>query len=188
MGQDLEARVGADTTGLQAGMVQAATVTEAQMKRIAQYVKAANDSTAKLEATARATSASVKTSYEGVAAAAKKVEGGHAGVNRELLVLAHEISQGNFKQFGGSLLVLAEQTNALQFAMSGAGAGALALGGAVIGAGALIAKGAIEIDKVQEEPDRDKQLRWPDARQPLGHGARGGRNDGGIHRPGPRGD
>jgi len=150
MGQDLEARVGADTTGLQAGMVQAATVTEAQMKRIAQYVKAANDSTAKLEATARATSASVKTSYEGVAAAAKKVEGGHAGVNRELLVLAHEISQGNFKQFGGSLLVLAEQTNALQFAMSGAGAGALALGGAVIGAGALIAKGAIEIDKFKK--------------------------------------
>jgi lambda family phage tail tape measure protein len=31
---------------------------------------------------------------------------------RELLVLAHELSQGNFKQFGGSMMVLAEQTNA----------------------------------------------------------------------------
>ncbi|WP_414446859.1 phage tail tape measure C-terminal domain-containing protein [Burkholderia sp. 22PA0099] len=31
---------------------------------------------------------------------------------RELLVLAHEMSQGNFKQFGGSMLVLAEQSNA----------------------------------------------------------------------------
>lgn len=31
---------------------------------------------------------------------------------RELLVLAHELSQGNFKQFGGSLMVLAEQTDA----------------------------------------------------------------------------
>ncbi|WP_321919303.1 phage tail tape measure C-terminal domain-containing protein [Paraburkholderia tropica] len=31
---------------------------------------------------------------------------------RELLVLMHELSQGNFKQFGGSLMVLAEQTDA----------------------------------------------------------------------------
>lgn len=34
------------------------------------------------------------------------------GAKRELLVLAHELSQGNFSKFGGSMLVLAEQTGA----------------------------------------------------------------------------
>jgi lambda family phage tail tape measure protein len=35
-----------------------------------------------------------------------------AGAKRELLVLGHELSQGNYKQFGGSLLVMAERTGA----------------------------------------------------------------------------
>src|SRR5450830_403907 len=35
-----------------------------------------------------------------------------AGAKRELLVLAHELSQGNFSKFGGSLLVLGERTGA----------------------------------------------------------------------------
>ncbi|MDR8400115.1 phage tail tape measure protein [Paraburkholderia sp. USG1] len=36
-----------------------------------------------------------------------------AGARRELLVLAHEMSQGNWKNFGGSLLVLGERTDAM---------------------------------------------------------------------------
>lgn len=64
--------------------------------------------------------------------AAKAADGlakSHAGVNRELLVLAHELSQGQFTRFGGSLLVLGEQTNALGKAFQ-----ILALGGGVVGA------------------------------------------------------
>jgi phage-related minor tail protein len=55
-----------------------------------------------------------------------------AGARRELIVLAHEMSQGNYSKFGGSLLVLAERTNAASLLFSAAGLtlGALA---AVIG-------------------------------------------------------
>jgi lambda family phage tail tape measure protein len=142
----LEARVTADTSGLQAGMVQAAVVTEAQMRRIAQYVKAANDQQARIGQTVQASAATASKAYSTVADGAEKMRSSHAGVNRELLVLAHELSQGNYSRFGGSMLVLAERTNALEFAMSGAGAATLGLGAALLGAVALIAKGAIDAD------------------------------------------
>ncbi len=35
------------------------------------------------------------------------------GARREIMVLMHELSQGNFKQFGGSLMVLGERTGGL---------------------------------------------------------------------------
>lgn len=41
-----------------------------------------------------------------------------SGITRELIVLAHEASQGNFKRFGGSLLVLAEYSTKAQAALS----------------------------------------------------------------------
>jgi len=41
-----------------------------------------------------------------------------AGARRELLVLAHEASQGSWKNFGGSLLVLGERTDALSMLMN----------------------------------------------------------------------
>lgn len=144
---DVGVRVGADTTGLQAGMVQAAVVTEAQMKKIAQMVKAANDATANLGKTTQRAAADVASAHASIAEGAKKVEGAHAGVNRELLVLAHEMSQGNYSRFGGSLLVLAERTNFLSFALSGTGVLVSAVGAAVLGAAALMAMGAIEADK-----------------------------------------
>lgn len=62
---------------------------------------------------------------------------GHAGVNRELLVLAHEASQGAWSRFGSSLLVLGEQTNALGKAFQ-----ILALGGGTVGA-AIAAVGSV---------------------------------------------
>ena len=43
----------------------------------------------------------------------------------ELLVLAHELSQGNYKRFGGSLMVLGEQTGIMGLAFSAAGAAVL---------------------------------------------------------------
>lgn len=144
---DVGVRVGADTTGLQAGMVQAAVVTEAQMKKIAQMVNAANDATARMGKTTQKAASDMASAHASIAEGAKKVEGAHAGVNRELLVLAHEMSQGNYSRFGGSLLVLAERTNFLSFALSGTGALVSAVGAAVLGTAALMAMGAIEADK-----------------------------------------
>lgn len=67
-----------------------------------------------------------------------------AGAKRELLVLAHEISQGNWTRFGGSLMVIGERTNIMSLAFSGAGLAIMAVGGAVAGFIALVIKGAIE--------------------------------------------
>ena len=65
-----------------------------------------------------------------------------AGARRELIVLAHELSQGNFKRFGGSMLVLGEQTGAAGLLFSSAGLAALGLAAAVAGVGAAVIKGA----------------------------------------------
>jgi phage-related minor tail protein len=51
------------------------------------------------------------------------------GARRELLVLAHELSQGNYQKFGGSMMVLGEQTGAAGLLFSAAGLSALALVG-----------------------------------------------------------
>ncbi|SFU22709.1 phage tail tape measure C-terminal domain-containing protein [Paraburkholderia aspalathi] len=60
----------------------------------------------------------------------------NASAQRELLVLAHELSQGNFKKFGGSLMVLANQANAMSLILN-----PVALGiGAVVGTAALSAE------------------------------------------------
>lgn len=58
-----------------------------------------------------------------------------AGARRELLVLAHEASQGSWKNFGGSLLVLGERTDALSVLMNKT---ALSIG-AVVGVIAMAA-------------------------------------------------
>ncbi len=61
-----------------------------------------------------------------------------AGAKRELLVLVHELSQGNFSRFGGSLLVLGERTGAASLLFSGmaisVGAAAAVLGGFAVAA------------------------------------------------------
>lgn len=81
-----------------------------------------------------------------------------AGSARELMVLGHELSQGSFQRFGGSLIVLAERINflpsLLEKAASAAGALGMGLGlfvtaiaaaVAVVAAfGVAIAKGAAE--------------------------------------------
>nr|WP_308494298.1 phage tail length tape measure family protein [Duganella lactea] len=65
-----------------------------------------------------------------------------AGAKRELLVLAHELSQGNFQRFGGSLMVLGEQTGAAGLLFSSTGLAAIALTAAVVGVGVAMIKGA----------------------------------------------
>jgi len=54
--------------------------------------------------------------------ALKKLGHSAGGVNSELFVLAHELSQGNFKDFGGSLMVLAQQSGGITGALRGVGA------------------------------------------------------------------
>lgn len=67
-----------------------------------------------------------------------------AGAKRELLVLAHELSQGNFQKFGGSMMVLGEQTGAAGLLFSAAGLAALGLAAAVGGIAYAMIKGAAE--------------------------------------------
>jgi len=144
---DLELRVSASTDGLQAGMTQAAALTEAQMKKIAQYVKQASDQTAALGRTSQKAANDAHAAYSSIADSAKRVEGAHAGVNRELLVLAHELSQGNFSRFGGSLLVLGERMDALKYIMSPMGATIGAVVGVAALAGEHMLKAAEEVDR-----------------------------------------
>jgi phage-related minor tail protein len=63
---------------------------------------------------------------------------------REVIVLAHELSQGNFSKFGGSMMVLAESTGAASLLFSAAGLTAAALTVAVAGVGYAAIKGASE--------------------------------------------
>jgi lambda family phage tail tape measure protein len=69
---------------------------------------------------------------------------------RELLVLAHEASQGNWTKFGGSLGVLAERTDALSAILSAAGLGVGLFAGAIVFAGVEIYKTANAIDALQK--------------------------------------
>lgn len=64
-----------------------------------------------------------------VEAASGGAHSGTAGVNRELMVLAHELSQGNFSRFGGSLMVLGEQLNVMKYVFNPVVAGFAAMSG-----------------------------------------------------------
>lgn len=81
-----------------------------------------------------------------------------SAAKRELLVLGHELSQGNYKQFGGSMLVLAERTGAfttlLQPAVLGTGAliGVLALAAhATIGAAEELGAYGETVEKISKQ-------------------------------------
>lgn len=67
-----------------------------------------------------------------------------AGARRELLVLAHEASQGNWKNFGGSLLVLGERIDAMSLIFSATGVAAAALAGSIAAIAVAAIKGAEE--------------------------------------------
>jgi phage-related minor tail protein len=73
-----------------------------------------------------------------------------AGAKRELLVLAHELSQGNYKRFGGSLLVLGEQTGAASLLFSGFGLAALGVVAALGLFGIAAVKGAHESEAFRD--------------------------------------
>jgi phage-related minor tail protein len=68
----------------------------------------------------------------------------------ELLVLAHEMSQGNYQKFGGSMMVLGEQTGAAGLLFSAAGLAALGLVAAAVGVTYAMVKGAQEQKAMHE--------------------------------------
>jgi lambda family phage tail tape measure protein len=72
------------------------------------------------------------------------------GARRELLVLAHEASQGNWTKFGGSLGVLAERTDALSAILSAAGLGVGLFAAAVTFVGYEIYKTVTAIDSLNK--------------------------------------
>lgn len=63
---------------------------------------------------------------------------GAGGARREMLVLAHEASQGNWKNFGGSLMVLGEQMDILKYLLN-----PVALGIAAVAAASYVAYEAV---------------------------------------------
>jgi len=69
-----------------------------------------------------------------------------AAAKRELLVLAHELSQGNYSRFGGSMMVLGERTGAMSLLFSAAGL-------AILGVGAAIALTLVDIYKMSSSVD-----------------------------------
>lgn len=141
----LAARLVADTANFRAEMTNAANVSEKELKRAANAARYVNDY---IRETSRLTK-DVGTAAPAIQTSAKHMEefGFHtAGAKRELLVLAHELSQGNFSKFGGSLLVLGERTGAASLLFSALGIAALAAGGAVLGFVAAIVKGHNEQD------------------------------------------
>lgn len=96
-----------------------------------------------MQAAALGVSDSAKQYIDRIAEASKHTEEFSlktAGARRELLVLAHEASQGSWKNFGGSLMVLGEKTDVMSKILSPAGLGI----GAIVGALALFGKAAID--------------------------------------------
>jgi lambda family phage tail tape measure protein len=138
--------VAASTDGAQAALVQFGNVTEKQLQRAVREFqnvqKAVRDNERSM---AQAAATSTKAANDEVDAA-HKVAGGHAGVTRELLVLGHEMSQGNYKKFGGSMLVLAERMDLLKYATNPAALALIAAGAAVAVTGGLMVKGSIDAD------------------------------------------
>lgn len=92
-----------------------------------------------------------------VSDATDKVGHSASGARREYIVLAHELASGNFSRFGGSLMVLAEQFDALKLLMSPVGAaigivaGAIAISGvAAVHAAESLAKYGEEVTKLSQ--------------------------------------
>lgn len=133
-------RVVGESSALQAAAAAAGASFESLGKKASDFAKTASSA-------GQAAAKGFDAQGAAAAAASKHVEGfsfATSGAKRELLVLAHELSQGNFSRFGGSLLVLGERTGAAALLFSGLGVAALAAVGAVGGYVAAIVKGEIE--------------------------------------------
>ncbi len=146
MSQDLGFVVRANTSDLLAKMVAAGDVTETQAKRMQRSLSSIDNN---LKAIAKSQTAA-NDGVAGIKASSHAMEefGFHtAGAKRELLVLAHEASQGNWKRFAWSLLVIGERTNAMGVIMSAAG---LAVGATVAVVGSFAVAAAMGAHQSEE--------------------------------------
>lgn len=147
MTQDLSLNVTANTSGFEAALSRAANMTDAEMKRVAYYMRLGSSEVKNLAKAAQDTAATTNAAYQTIAANADTVGKAHAGMTRELIVLGHELSQGNLKRFGGSLLVLAEYSPKAQAAISSLMGPVGALIGLVGIAGFAMIEGALDAEK-----------------------------------------
>ncbi|WP_374587228.1 phage tail length tape measure family protein [Ideonella dechloratans] len=164
-----------DTTGATASITNFANATDAQLKRIARAYETvareqarANKLQAEANALARGEATGTKAAEgmqraaraaadhgKAVADATEKVHTfnlASAGTTRELLVLTHELSQGNYKRFGGSLLVLAEQMRLGTLIFSATGVALLGVGAAAAFVGMSFVHG------VEQQAEFNKNL------------------------------
>lgn len=141
--------VGADTSGLLAKMIEAGNITERQAKRMVTQLNGIDASVKQWARSQKAANDSVA-EIKKVGDAMEHVGFQTAGAKRELLVLAHELSQGNYSRFGGSLLVLGERTGAAALLFSGMGMAALGAGAALLGFAAAAYKGAQEAEALRK--------------------------------------
>lgn len=120
-------------------------------------VAKANASLGSFSTTAKVSASTLGVHSKSATEAAHAMEGFSfetVGAKRELLVLAHELSQGNFSRFGGSLLVLGERTGAASLLFSAMGLAVLGVTAVIGGFLALVAIGAHE----QSEFNKSLQL------------------------------
>ena len=143
---ELAARLSLDASGFKAEMVAAGTVSEKELNKIQRQVKFVNDVIRDMGKAQREAGAAASSELP---AATRHMEGfsfASAGAKRELLVLGHELSQGNYKRFAGSIMVLGERTGAASLLFS-------AMGVAVIGVTAALALFAGAAFKGHKEQD-----------------------------------
>lgn len=150
----LSVSLSADTAQLQSDLGKAAAVADARARDIARSFGVVQSALA----SQKGISADVLTPYikQLDQANTKQKETSHAmeefsfktaGAKRELLVLAHELSQGNYSKFGGSLLVLGERTGAASLLFSKAGLALLGLGGFAAAAAYSILQASNEVNE-----------------------------------------
>jgi hypothetical protein len=131
MAGNLSVSVTADTSQLRAQLALAQADLRAfgtETKKLANDVRSGADASGALRGQlelAAGQLAGAKANVTQLSAALRDAAGAHhtfslatAGASRELLVLAHEMTMGNYSRFGGSMMVLGERTNALHAIMS----------------------------------------------------------------------
>ncbi len=155
-----------------------------QLDRMAQTAGKTQAQVAALRAESLGISSAMKSYVDDIAAATSHTHAfslANAGAQRELLVLTHELSQGNFKRFGGSLLVLAQRTGAMSLLFNPA---TLAVGGFAAACAASVAvvhnaASALEeygqtVQRISQQTGQstDEIQRWSYAAQSVGVGSK----------------
>ena len=146
MGNNLNTTLSLDISNWLASAKMAGDVSDREFTKMQRLIKALNQNFQDMTRYGKEAANSPK-ALEETAKHLDKVGFASSGAKRELIVLAHELSQGNYSRFGGSMLVLAERTNAAELAFSALGIGVLVttavVGGLVVGAIA----GSLEMGK-----------------------------------------